>query len=96
VRHTIQETYTETRTVVTRYTCDWCGCDSPDPNPYLKDMGTGHRFEFELSYLTGYTSSAGTTLVGWKVEDLCLPCAEKLRKLLEGAGITVIPYEVSF
>jgi len=66
-------------------TCDWCGSDIP----LLKDRQP--RVEVEISIVEvhpgyDYDEAGG---IGWGVEDLCKECSEKLRALVEQAGIKV-------
>ena len=82
------KTYIEYQSVQTRLeiagiTCDWCGCDIP-----LR-KGFNHYTETEISVVEVHPSDDGAGGHGWSVEDLCQQCGEKLRTLVEQAGIKV-------
>jgi hypothetical protein len=69
------------------YICDWCGVES-DKNFLDGSITNDEQLEVTFYALSGtgiYLGASG----GWEVDDLCRPCIDKLKKLLEDAGITL-------
>jgi hypothetical protein len=66
--------------------CDGCGRDL---EKYYGQKGYNTR-NFELEYTSGtsYPGPSGNE-EGWKIEDLCDECVERLRKLLVDNGFQI-------
>lgn len=62
--------------------CDWCNANIPEPVGY-------ETRDFELEFSKGESYPEDSYREGWKVEDLCDKCIDKLREVIEELGITV-------
>ncbi len=83
--------FVTTTKVVASAQCDWCGCDVP-----IDHLKPGRypvlRLEFDVTIAEkGQQDGHG---YGWNVSDLCETCGQKLRELLEEAGVKVTEWEL--
>jgi hypothetical protein len=80
------------RNDIDHYICDWC--KQQMPADYF--AGPCDRRNFELKCTTSNHYPEGGVEEGWQVAHMCNACADRLRVLLEKAGITVSEYEVDW
>lgn len=66
--------------------CDWCGKESGED--FLPDE-IGRSFTSECQFYESIGTYSYDGSFGWQIEDLCMDCIEKLKKLLEDNGIKI-------
>jgi hypothetical protein len=72
-----------------RCICDGCGIELPD---HYGNREYSRR-EFELKFESGSGYPDGGFGTGWRVNDLCDTCVERLRTALGELGFTVEIYK---
>ena len=65
--------------------CDWCGVE-------IVDLPYDVTFDCTIDVREGHAYDGDAYGEGWKVEDLCIDCSDKVRKLLEDNGIHTKEY----
>ena len=76
-----------------RVYCDWCG-ERIWKLPLGSSLPEG-EIEFSLRIAADYHGEGGLS-EKWMIEDLCLPCIDKMVKLLKDNGVNLIEHKVDW